>query len=264
MLLNRFTLVLLTLAGFASALPAASAAAPATGPRLYITTELLAPSSMVQEGRVVGIATDKVREAMRRAGIAYDIELLPWKRAYHAALTRPDACVYSTTRTPEREALFQWVGPTDIAQWVLLGRADRKLQLRSLDDARGLRIGTYNGDAREAWLRSRGFTIDSTSNDLSNLPKLMAGRIDLWAASLRNGSTALARLGYDKQVVPLLVFKETGVYLACNRAVPSELVARLNTAFEAIARDGTGRRIERSYEGWEPRARPLAASARPE
>jgi len=258
MLLNRFAVMLFTLAGLGTGLPAAAVVAPVAGPRLYLTTELLAPSSMLEGGRVVGIATDKVRDAMRRAGVDYRIEVLPWKRAYHAALTRPDACVYSTTRTPEREALFKWVGPTDIAQWVLLGRADRKLQLSSLDDARGLRIGTYNGDAREAWLRSRGFTIDSTSNDWSNLHKLLAGRIDLWAASLRSGSTALARLGYDKQVLPLLVFKETGVYLACNRAVPDELVTRLNTAFEAIARDGTGRRIERSYEGWEPGGKPAA------
>lgn len=258
MLLNRFAVVLFTLAGLGSALPAAAALPPA-GPRLYLTTELLAPSSMMEGGRVVGIATDKVREAMRRAGVDYHIDVLPWKRAYHAALTRPDACVYSTTRTPEREALFKWVGPTDIAQWVLLGRADRKLQLRSLDDARSLRIGTYNGDAREAWLRSRGFTIDSTSNDWSNLPKLMAGRIDLWAAAMRSESSVLARLGFEKQVVPLLVFKEIGVYLACNRAVPDELVTRLNASFEAMARDGTGRRIERNYEGWEPGGKPASS-----
>ncbi|WP_307726607.1 ABC transporter substrate-binding protein, partial [uncultured Massilia sp.] len=251
------------LAGLASTIPAAAAVAVEPA-RLYITTELLAPSSMMEGGRVVGIATDKVREAMRRSGVDYRIEVLPWKRAYHAALTRGDACVYSTTRTPEREALFKWVGPTDIAQWVMLGRADRKLRLRSLADARGLRIGTYNGDAREAWLRSRGFTLDSTSNDLSNLNKLMAGRIDLWAASMRSDSNVLARFGYEKQVVPLLVFNEIGVYLACNRAVPDELVGRLNGAFADMARDGTGRRIERSYEGWEPAPGPAGPRGRPE
>ncbi len=257
MVLDRFVAVgFAAVAGVAaavtSALPARAAPDSVSAPRLAIATELLAPSSMVEHGRVVGIATDKVREAMRRTGVAYSIEMLPWKRAYHAALTRPDACVYSTTRTPEREALFKWIGPTDIAQWLLIGRADRRLQLRSLDDARGLRIGTYNGDAREGYLRSRGFSVDSTANDWYNLDKLMAGRIDLWATSMRSGSTALARLGYDKRVVPLLVFKVIGVYLACNRAVPDALVMRLNAAFEEIARDGTGRRIERQYQDWEP------------
>ena len=72
------------------------------------------------DGKVVGIATDKVRAAFERAGLPYTIELLPWKRAYAAAYQRPDACVYSTARTPERDPLFKWVGPTDSAEWVLM------------------------------------------------------------------------------------------------------------------------------------------------
>ena len=229
---------------------AAGAAPAAAKPRLYITTETSAPSSMRNGAQVIGIATDKVREAMDRAGIDYTIELLPWKRAYLAALERPDACVYSTSRTPERETLFKWAGPTATAEWVLMGRADSKLKLRNLDDARGLRIGTYNGDARDAYLRARGFHVDAANEDLANAGKLLLDRIDLWAASLRSGSTILTRYGYDKKIVPLLVFNQVDLYLACNRAVPDGLVGRLNTAFEAIRRDGTGRRIERSYETW--------------
>lgn len=255
MSLNRFLVVVLTLAGGSACAVAAPIPAAPAKPYLAITTEPSAPSSMLDRGRVVGIATDKVREAMDRAGIAYSIEMLPWKRAYQAALERPNGCVYSTTRTPEREPLFKWVGPTDIAEWVLMGRADRKLKLDNLEDARALRIGTYNGDARDGYLRSRGFMVDSTSNDLSNPRKLLLGRIDVWAASLRSGSTVLARYGYDKQVVPLLVFNEIGVYLACNRAVPNHVIARLNAAFDAIARDGTGQRIERNYEKWAPAGR---------
>jgi polar amino acid transport system substrate-binding protein len=229
---------------------AAAHAAASTKPRLYLTTETSAPSSMLDGTRVIGIATDKVREAMQRAGVDYTIELLPWKRAYLAAQQRPDACVYSTSRTPEREGLFKWVGPTDVGHWVMLARADSKLKLRSLDDAKGLRIGTYNGDARDAYLRERGFRVDAANEDLANAGKLLLDRIDLWAASLRSGSTILTRYGYDKKIVPLLVFNRIEMYLACNRGVPDEVVARLNAAFVAIARDGTGRRIERSYESW--------------
>ncbi len=224
--------------------------APAARPRLYLTTETSAPSSMQDGTRVIGIATDKVREAMGRAGVDYSIELLPWKRAFLAAQQRPDACVYSTSRTPEREALFKWAGPTDVGEWVLMGRADSKLKLRSLEDARGLRIGTYNGDARDAYLRARGFRVDAASEDIANAGKLLLDRIDLWAAGFRSGSTILARYGYDKKIVPVLVFNRIEMYLACNRAVPDAVVERLNAAFEAMARDGTARRIERGYETW--------------
>ncbi|MGI4842232.1 MAG: substrate-binding periplasmic protein [Janthinobacterium lividum] len=236
---------------------AAEATAPAARPRLLITTETSAPSSMLEGTRVTGMATDKVREAMQRAGVDYSIELLPWKRAYLSALQRPDACVYSTSRTPEREGLFKWVGPTAVAEWVMLARADRKLTLRSLEDARGLRIGTYNGDARDAYLRARGFRVDAASEDLANAGKLLLDRIDLWAASLRTGTTILTRYGYDKKIVPLLVFNRIELYLACNPGVPDAVVARLNAAFGAMERDGTARRIEHRYENWGgPRRQP--------
>jgi polar amino acid transport system substrate-binding protein len=229
-----------------------TASVAAAAPRLYLATELSAPSSMVENGRVVGIGTDKVRGIMERAGISYQIELLPWKRAYTAALKRRDACVFSTTRTREREPLFKWVGPTDEAHWVLLARAGSNIRLRTLDDARPYLIGTYHGDARDQFLLERGFKTDPAPDDLLNPRKLLMGRVDLWAASLRRGSNVLERHGWDKQMVPLLTFNRIQVYLACNPGVPDALIARMNAALDAMARDGSLRVIERKYESRDP------------
>jgi polar amino acid transport system substrate-binding protein len=215
-------------------------------PRLYLTTEARAAS--MQGASATGVDADKVRAVMAHAGIAYTLEALPWKRAYAAALRRRDACVFSTSRTGERERLFSWVGPLDEAEWVLMGRADRNLRLQTLEDARRYRIGTYDGDARDQYLRQRGFTVEPAPNDLLNPPKLLLGRIDLWAASVRRGSTVLAQHGWDKQIVPLLVFNRVPVYLACNPGVAAALVARMNASVAALERDGTMRRIERGYE----------------
>jgi polar amino acid transport system substrate-binding protein len=231
----------------AAAMCSLSQAAPAAQ-RLYITTENSPPASMSHGGRVVGTGTDKVREIMARTGTSYTIELLPWKRAYSAALSRPDACVFSTTRTAERENLFKWVGPTDEADWVLLGLADRSLQINSLEDARALRIGTYNGDARDEYLRTRGFQVDPAPNDMINPKKLLLNRIDLWAASLRRGSAVLEQNGWAGRIVPVLTFAKVRVYLACNPAVPDALIARMNESLEAMGKDGTLRRIERKYD----------------
>ena len=228
--------------------PACAGTGAQTVSRLYLATET--PTYATPEGEpATGLGTDMVREIMRRAGIDYTIDLLPWKRAYTAALERPDACVYSTTRTPERERQFKWAGPIAAADWVLMARADRPFKLRSLEDARSYRIGTYHGDARDQFLRARGFDVDPASNDQTNPRKLMMGRIDLWAASLGlNSRQTLARLGYTDKVVPVLVFNRIQTYLACNRAVPDRLVAQMNAALEAMERDGTARRIRRKYE----------------
>jgi polar amino acid transport system substrate-binding protein len=223
-----------------------------TAPSLMLTTELSPPYSMRDGAQVIGIATDIVREIMTRTNTPHSIELLPWRRAYSTALERPDACVFSTSRIAEREAHFKWIGPISEADWVLMARADRAIALRSLEDARGYRIGTYNGDARDQYLRARGFDVDPAPDDLVNPRKLMMNRIDLWAASTRRGSVTLDRLGFGGKVVPVLAFNSIRVYLACNRAVPDALVLRMNEALSAMERDGTRNAIEHKYDSWRP------------
>jgi polar amino acid transport system substrate-binding protein len=222
-------------------------AAPA---HLRVYTEASLPTSMKEGDRVIGSGTEKVREIMARTGTSYTIELLPWRRAYTFTQQYDDACLFSTTRTPDREHLFQWVGPTDYADWVLLGRADRDYKLETLEDARKLRIGTYNGDAREEYLRARGFQVDSAPHDMVNPRKLMLNRIDLWAASFKRGSAVIVRNGWQSKIVPVLSFNRVEVYLACNRAVPAALIDKMNAAMEAMVRDGTVKRIDDKYEKW--------------
>ena len=219
---------------------------------LRITTEHSPPASMLENGVVIGRETDKVREMMARTNTAYSIEQLPWKRAFTLAQHEANTCVYSTSRTPDRDRLFKWVGPTDEADWELWGRADHSFPLRSLEDARGLRIGTSNGDARDEYLRSRGYKADPVSNDLINPHKLLMNRIDLWAVARRPASP-LPRYDWSDQIVPLLVFNRVKVYLACNPSVPDALIARLNATLEEMRRDGTMSRLEKKYEHWNSR-----------
>jgi polar amino acid transport system substrate-binding protein len=220
-------------------------------PPLYIAAEP-APTAHMHEGRVVGLGPDQMHEIMGRAGITYTIELLPWKRAYAAATERANACVLYTTRTPERETLFKWVGPLDEAQWVLMARAGSPIKLSTLEDARPYTIGTYNGDARDQFLRERGFKVEPAPADMLNPTKLIHHRIDLWAASVRRGSNVLAQHGWAGQIVPLLTFRRIPVFLACNRGVPDAMVARMNSALDAMRRDGTMRRLENAHEGGSP------------
>jgi polar amino acid transport system substrate-binding protein len=234
------------------ALVLASACSMASAAPLQIVTEHSPPASMLgADGVVVGSGTEKVREMMKRAGVEYRIELLPWKRAYSQALVSADTCIYSTTRTPEREKLFRWIGPTDEGEWVLLGRADRQYGIKTLEDARRLRIGTYNGDARDEYLRTRGFLVDPAPNDRVNPQKLMMNRIDLWAVSIRKGVSRLENSRWAGKIVPVLVFNNIKVYLACNPGVPDETLARLNAAMEAMIKDGTARRIAAKYENFQ-------------
>ncbi|WP_035820198.1 substrate-binding periplasmic protein [Janthinobacterium sp. RA13] len=204
-----------------------------------IVGEHLPPSSMMEGNVVVGRETLKVRDIMARAGLSYRIELLPWKRAYAQALREPDTCIFSTSRTQEREAQFRWIGPLNEAEWILYGLAERHLALRTLADARGLVIGTVLGDARDDYLRQRGMNVAPVTQEWLNPQKLLLGRIDLWAVGLAVGSKPFVGKEWEGKVVPLLTFNRVQTYLACNKQLPEAQVAAMQRAAAAMRRDGS-------------------------
>lgn len=232
-----------------------AASAGATPTHIYMNTEHTPPSSMMADGEVTGFAVEKMRVMLQRAGIKSTFSMMPWKRAFSLAETQKDNCVFSTTRTPEREPLFKWVGPTHANDWTLFGRADRKFKLATIEDARGLRIGAYNGDVRGEALMADGFKVDVVQNNVSNPRKLMNDRIDLWVTSLRIGTSLSKEEGFAGELVPLLTFKRTDLWLACNPSIPDATIKNLNAILAGMNKDGTSGAIEKKFDYWEPQPR---------
>jgi len=217
---------------------------------VQINTEDAPPFNMLVDGQIIGSATDKVRALMRLAKQAHKIEIMPWRRAYEDALRHENTCVFSTTRTPERESLFKWVGPLAFNEWMLFGRSDTPIQLGGLEDARPYTIGAYNGDVRESYLRAREFKVETAVADAINPRKLMLGRIDLWVSGRYDGQVLINQGGYQGKIIPLLNFHRSELFLACNRQVADELIDHLNVLLAVMHRDGTVAAIEERYKNW--------------
>ena len=103
--------------------------------RLILTTEEYPPYNMSDgQGRVTGVATDIVRALLEGAGIEYEIAVYPWARAIAMARTQVNTCVFSMSRTPEREELYRWIGPLVTNDWTLFARsgASRVLTVAAL------------------------------------------------------------------------------------------------------------------------------------
>lgn len=220
---------------------------------LVITTEAYPPFNMqAEDGSVTGLATDILRRMMARADQPYDLGLMPWQRAFAMARDMPNTCVYSTTRTAEREPLFAWVGPLVANDWVLFARtggdaaAGPSPAVSSLEDARPYTIGGYDGDATALYLIERGFTVDTAPYDKLNPKKLAAGRIDFWATGHLLGAYLAAREGVE-DIAPILTFRETEMYLACNPQVPQATIDRLNAALDALRAEGVVAELEAGY-----------------
>ena len=215
---------------------------------LVVTTEDAPPFNFAaDDGKtVVGSATEAVQEMFRRAKLEHTITLYPWMRAITMARTDKDTCVYSTTRTEEREKDFLWVGPVASSNWVFFARANSTIKLDSFDDARKFKIGGYRGDAVALYLKALKFNVDESYYDDQNAKKLEGGRIDLWATGSQNGPYFAAKK--NVKIKPLLEFKQTELYLACNLSVPADTIAKLNATLKAMAKDGTTDRINKKYQ----------------
>jgi polar amino acid transport system substrate-binding protein len=217
---------------------------------LMLDTEDTPPYQMQDQGRVRGFVADKVREMLNRAGLQGIIAIRPWQRAYQDAQLQSDHCVFPTTRTPEREGLFKWVGPIAFSEWTLFARADRKLRLNQLDDAKPYVIGSYNGDVRDSYLRERGFKVDTAPEDQLNPQKLLYRRIDLWVADKYGASVLLRQRGWDRDIVPVYTFRRFSLYLACNPDTPDGVLKKLGDALDRMNEDGSAAAIERRYQRW--------------
>ncbi|CRL49348.1 MULTISPECIES: ABC transporter substrate-binding protein [Pseudomonas] len=212
---------------------------------LVLLTENFPPYNMAKNGKnfaqdenINGIAVDIVREMFKRADITYSLTLrFPWERIYKLALEKPGYGVFVMARLPDREKLFKWVGPIGPDDWIMLAKADSKISLETLDDARKYKIGAYKGDAIAETLGKQGLNPIVVLRDQDNAKKLVNGQIDLWATGDPAGRY-LARQEGVNGLKTILRFNSAELYLALNKDVPDEMVAKLQAALDQLRKEG--------------------------
>jgi len=221
---------------------------------LVLLTENFPPYNMAKNGKnfakdenIEGIAVDIVRETFKRAGISYNLTLrFPWERIYKLALEKPGYGVFVMARLPDREALFKWVGPIGPDDWVMLAKADSKIQLEDLEHARRYKIGAYKGDAIAETLEKQGLNPIIALRDQDNAQKLVEGQIDLWATGDPAGRYLARQVGVT-QLKTVLRFNSAQLYLALNKDVPDDVVARLQAALDQLRDEGIVDQIMARY-----------------
>lgn len=241
--------ILRRLCGVACAATFAAPACMAQTPHLYLATEQLAPLNMSDDnGKTVrGIAAERIQEMMRRAGIDYKIEMMAWNRALELSKRQADACVFSTVRTPEREAAFKWLGPIAKGEWVMFGPADKQGKITALEQVKGAHIGGYLGDAAAHYMEDLGYPVVESYSDDVTLKNLLAGRLDYWVSSRRAAYAIIADAHAEGRVVQLFHVKSVEYYLACNPQVSDEVVNGLRAAMKQMVGDGSFDKIELKY-----------------
>jgi polar amino acid transport system substrate-binding protein len=213
---------------------------------LTLATEENAPFNYFDGQRVVGISTDLITEMGHRTGIAMNFQVFPWARAYQMALNNSDTCVYSTVRSPEREALFKWIGPISSNKWALFARTDFKAP-STLEQTRGYRIGGVYQDAKYQYLNAMGFmNFELVSDDYLNLAKLSVGRIDLWISGLYKAREFSLKAGVTN-IKPIFIVREAEFFLACNPKIDDAIINNLTQALQTLQKEGYIKALTEHY-----------------
>ena len=203
-----------------------------------------------------GQSVELVREAARRAGVSLTIEIQPWVRALATGQKTPNVLLFPVTRTPDREAQFEWLGPVNrLEYWLFRSATGTAPRLTSLADLGPRSIGVLKNDAAAGYLHGRipEAQLQDISDYASLPPMLLAGRFDYLAAVPVSLYVALANLGKTKsQVEPLFAIPNLSSnpfsYVVAAKGTDPALVAHLRQAFEAMAADGTWEMIFRKYQ----------------
>lgn len=219
-------------------LSAAKVSAAAT---ITLTTEQWPPNNYLDDnGKVIGIATEKVRLLFDKAGIKYTIELMPWARAYHKTLHNPNTAIYSIMRSQSREALFQWVcplvDPTPIFFYKLASRTD--IIINNLEDVKKYLISVSKNEFDHQYLRANGFVVSKdyyvSFDDKTLLKKLLNGRIDLMMGTEYAIISNTKELGFDvamlSQAMEVKLPEQNPTCLAFSLTTPESTVEKIRQA----------------------------------
>lgn len=222
--------------------------------QLSVVTESLPPLNYEERGVVTGYSTEIVQAVLQEARLTPTIEMIPWARAYQRALQQPNTLIYSMTRTPERNAQFEWIGVLSNRQiylYKLKSRTD--IQVKTLSDAGAYKTGLVREMASAKEFMRKGqfpdYVVDYAPTDESNMKKFLMGRVDL--AIFQNWSAAFLMKSQNRtmeELEPLLLLDgSSNYYLAMSKNSDPALVKKIRKAFEKVQQSGLFDKLRLKY-----------------
>lgn len=217
-------------------------------------TEHFPPYSFEQDNKITGLNAELVRRSCELANITCDFQLLPWLRAFDAAQKDPQAGLFSTSRNPQREELFQWIGPlahSNAHMYWLKSRSD--VAPRSLEEAKKFIVGVARGDVYEIYLQDQGFEVDVNllrfNSKADAVLPFLHGKLDLLIASELILPVWLAEHQHSVTAVEAVVnLSEIGHnYLALNKQISPEIRQRLQAALDELHKNGEFTQLSQQF-----------------
>lgn len=210
-------------------------------PFRIITEEFPPYNYTTDDGKILGISTEIVREILKRTGHPDNIEVMPWSDGYRLVQEEDNIILFSTTRSPAREKLFKWVGPLVPNNSVFFARRSAGISIASLEEAKKVKaIGVYKDDFGELLLKGKGFSnLDAVLENSLNVQKLLEGEIDLWIANELTGKHMIARAGAGGSIEKVFEVQKNYMSIAFSKSTPDAVIDKWQKVLDEIKADGT-------------------------
>lgn len=203
------------------------------------------PTTFLSNGEPAGVLVDFLKQLSKKTGDEYVVRLLPWKRAYEAAL-RGEGAIMGLSLTSERREFFEFSEPLHYNDLQLVVHKDRKFVFRRLSDLKGKIIGgglgVSYGEAVDTALQQGLFSMERDTDATERVFKVLQGRLD--AAVIGHGMPGYeavvnsnARLAERREALVVLPhpLERDPLYFAMRKTmVQQDVVARLNKALREL------------------------------
>ncbi len=203
---------------------------------------------------IAGSSIELVNEMQARNSYQNVIELSGWTSSYELLQYMPNCALITTARTPERENLFQWVGPIASLSAHFYTKAGSGIQLTTIDQAKALnKVATPLGWYTHDFLTRNGFTniLVTAYTPEQALDQLLNGVADALLMSDNSIKWYIDKKGIPQSsIIAQLEIDSYKGYMAFSLNTSQTIVAQWQSNLDAMRADGRFKTIwDKWYQG---------------
>lgn len=211
--------------------------------KLNIVTENFPPAQYLDDNQqLTGHVVEKVRKALDASSIDYSITINSWNTAFNTALRDPQTCIFSVSRSQEREEKFLWIAELAKLDAYFYALGSKDIKLENTEQAKKYRVAVLKNNYSHQYLLSKGFEdgtnllpMDSFDN-IFNIVRSRQNSIDLVILPKQRADFQQSKQVAKDSLQPLLPLniKQPSLYFACNKKLDSIYKLELTRAFTSL------------------------------
>ncbi len=225
---------------------------------IQLFTEVAPPFNYIAsisgaEVLIEGSSKEIVDNIQSENSFVNEVNISSWLDAYNIIQYLPNSALYTTARTPEREGLFQWVGPISNVRACFYTLSESGIEISTLEQARQLNsIATPKGWYTHDYLLNNDFhnIVTTSITPIQAFNQLITGEVDAllmidlgtkWLCKTTNTPFSLI-----KEQMEVDSYKG---YIAFSQNTPASTVQKWQNNLDVIKANGTFETIWNKWYG---------------